>query len=255
MSLRVRGTASVSAGNDPLYVVDGVPIVAGDISQLGLGGQTPAAISGLSTDDIERVDILKDAAATAIYGSRGSNGVVVITTKRGLEGKATVTFNSYSAPSRPPSGSICSTLPIPGDLPRERGQRRFDLTDPDNGLDPNYFGEPGVADSLNTDWQSAILRSAPVSNAELAVSGGDDRLRYRLAGTWSTSQASSSRRAIGGSAGGSTSISTRPAAWLSVPRSRCRATITIGSRATARRRHRHQRDRRVATLSHSAVER
>ena len=95
MSVRVRGMASISANSDPLYVVDGVPIVAGDISQLGLGGQTPAAVSGLSPDDIDHVDILKDAAATAIYGSRGSNGVVVITTKRGLEGKTSVTFNSY----------------------------------------------------------------------------------------------------------------------------------------------------------------
>src|SRR6478752_1252548 len=83
ISVRVRGPASVSASNDPLYVVDGVPMIAGDLSQLGLGGQGIAAISSLSTNDVESVDVLKDAAATAIYGSRGSNGVVVITTKRG----------------------------------------------------------------------------------------------------------------------------------------------------------------------------
>jgi TonB-linked SusC/RagA family outer membrane protein len=181
MSMRIRGTASVSAGSDPLYVVDGVPIVAGDISQLGLGGQTPAAISGLSPDDIDRVDVLKDAAATAIYGSRGSNGVVLITTKRGVEGKPTVTFNSYvgtqSASKRLDLLNSTQYLEIFRESALNDG---YDLAD----LDPNYFGEVGVADSLDTDWQSAILRSAPVSSAELAVSGGDDRLRYRVAGTW-----------------------------------------------------------------------
>ena len=95
ISVRIRGDASVSASNQPLYVLDGVPMVAGDISQLGLGGQGVAGISGLSLDDVENIDILKDAAAASIYGSRGSNGVVLITTKRGQEGRTNVTFNSF----------------------------------------------------------------------------------------------------------------------------------------------------------------
>ena len=114
------------------------------------------------TDDIERVDILKDAAATAIYGSRGSNGVVIITTKRGVEGKATVTFNSYvgtqSASKRLDLLNSSEYLEIFSESALNDG---YDLADPDDDLDHNFFGEPGVADSLNTDWQSAILRSAP----------------------------------------------------------------------------------------------
>jgi TonB-linked SusC/RagA family outer membrane protein len=176
MSVRVRGMASISANSDPLYVVDGVPIVAGDISQLGLGGQTPAAISALSPDDIDHVDILKDAAATAIYGSRGSNGVVVITTKRGVEGKTGVTFNSYVG-----SQSASKRLDL---LTGPQYQVFFRESAVNDGYDPDDAGIPGTGTGLNEDWQSAVLRSAPVSSAELGVSGGDERLRYRLAGTW-----------------------------------------------------------------------
>jgi TonB-linked SusC/RagA family outer membrane protein len=176
MSVRVRGMASISANSDPLYVVDGVPIVAGDISQLGLGGQTPAAISSLSPDDIDHVDILKDAAATAIYGSRGSNGVVVITTKRGVEGKTSVTFNSYVG-----TQSASKRLDL---LNGPQYQVFFRESAVNDGYDPDDAGIPGTGTGLNEDWQSAVLRSAPVSSAELGVSGGDERLRYRLAGTW-----------------------------------------------------------------------
>ena len=83
ITVRVRGSSSISASNQPLYVVDGMPIFREDFSQLGLGGQDLSAITGLNPDEIEDVSILKDAAAAAIYGSRGSNGVVLITTKRG----------------------------------------------------------------------------------------------------------------------------------------------------------------------------
>lgn len=175
MSVRVRGMASISANSDPLYVVDGVPIVAGDISQLGLGGQTPAAVSGLSPDDIDHVDILKDAAATAIYGSRGSNGVVVITTKRGLEGKTSVTFNSYIG-----SQSASKRVSL---LTGPEYQEFFRESAVNDGYDPDDAGIPGTGSNINEDWQSAVLRTAPVGSAELAVSGGDERLRYRLAGT------------------------------------------------------------------------
>lgn len=176
VSVRVRGAASVSASNDPLYVVDGVPMVAGDISQLGAGGQGIAAISGLSIDDVERVDVLKDAAAAAIYGSRGSNGVVLITTKRGDPGRTNVTFNSYIG-----TQSASRRLEL---LDSREYLEFFNESAANDGYGENYYGELGVADSVSTDWQDAVLRSAPVSSSELAVSGGDDRLRYRLSGTW-----------------------------------------------------------------------
>jgi TonB-dependent SusC/RagA subfamily outer membrane receptor len=95
ISLRIRGPASINAGNQPLYVVDGVPILQENFTQLGLGGQDVTAISSLNPDEVASIDVLKDAAATAIYGSRGSNGVVLITTRRGQAGRSRVSFNAY----------------------------------------------------------------------------------------------------------------------------------------------------------------
>jgi TonB-linked SusC/RagA family outer membrane protein len=176
MSVRVRGLASISASNDPLYVVDGVPMIAGDLSQLGLGGQGIAAISGLSLDDVESVDVLKDAAASAIYGSRGSNGVVLITTKRGQAGRTTVDFNSYAG-----TQSAARRLPL---LNSRQYLEYFNESAVNDGYGADYYGVAGVDDLANTNWQDGVLRSAPVGNAELAVSGGDERLRYRVSGTW-----------------------------------------------------------------------
>jgi TonB-linked SusC/RagA family outer membrane protein len=176
VSVRVRGAASVSASNDPLYVVDGVPMISNDISQLDAGGQGIAAINGLSVDDVERVDILKDAAAAAIYGSRGSNGVVMITTKRGTPGRTDVTFSSFVG-----TQSASRRLDL---MNSAEYLEFFNESAANDGYGDNYYGELGLADSVSTDWQDAVLRSAPVGNAELAVSGGDDRLRYRVSGSW-----------------------------------------------------------------------
>jgi TonB-dependent SusC/RagA subfamily outer membrane receptor len=81
--VRIRGSASISASNEPLYVIDGVPLLRDEFSQLGVGGQDITGVTGLNPDEIENIDIRKDAASAAIYGSRASNGVVMITTKRG----------------------------------------------------------------------------------------------------------------------------------------------------------------------------
>ena len=121
--------------------------------------------------------MLKDAAATAIYGSRGSNGVVLITTKRGLAGRTTVNFNSYVG-----TQSAARRLPL---LNSQQYLEYFRESAANDGYDPDEtYGVPGVDDQANADWQDGVLRSAPVSNAELSVSGGDERLRYRLSGTW-----------------------------------------------------------------------
>ena len=174
ISIRVRGSASISAGNQPLYVIDGVPMISEDYSQLGLGGQGISGVSGISQNEVERIDVLKDAAATAIYGSRGSNGVVMITTKRGKAQKAQVTLDAYTGP--------------------QVASRRLELMNSteyltffnegaeNDGYGPNYLGVVGVDDKINTDWQDAALREAPVGSIQLAVAGGDDRLRYRVSG-------------------------------------------------------------------------
>ncbi len=100
LSVRVRGTGSISAGNDPLYVIDGIPLSRDTKFATGsTNTQFPDnpinVLSTINTDDIESIEVLKDASAAAIYGSRGSNGVVLLTTKRGKEGKTVVNYDSY----------------------------------------------------------------------------------------------------------------------------------------------------------------
>ena len=94
-SVRVRGASSINGSNEPLYVVDGVPILSGSIGANGFGGQDNDVLANLNFNDIESIQVLKDASSAAIYGSRGANGVVLITTKRGKAGKVRVEVNSY----------------------------------------------------------------------------------------------------------------------------------------------------------------
>jgi TonB-linked SusC/RagA family outer membrane protein len=173
-SLRIRGSASISAGNQPLYVVDGVPILSEDYSQLGVGGQGISGVTGLSPDEIESVDILKDAAATAIYGSRGSNGVVVITTRRGRAGRPVATLNVYSG-----TQTAARRLRL---LNSRQYLEYFNESAANDGYGDDYYGTPGVDDRIDTDWQNQVLRSAPVGNAELGLSGGTERVRYNVMG-------------------------------------------------------------------------
>ena len=99
--VRVRGVASISAGGDPLYVVDGIPITQDYFLNGNRGGFNTNPLATINPNDIESVEILKDAAATGIYGSRGSNGVVLITTKRGKSKKLTYNFSARTGISAP----------------------------------------------------------------------------------------------------------------------------------------------------------
>lgn len=175
ISVRVRGPASLNAGNQPLYVVDGVPILQDNYTQLGLGGQDVTAVTGINPDEIATIDILKDAAAAAIYGSRGSNGVIIITTKRGFSGRPRITFNSYYG-----TQDAARRLDL---LNAEQYVELFNESVTLDGLPPSSFDfEPGVDDTISIDWQDAVFRSAQVSNTQLGISGGGDRARYYLSG-------------------------------------------------------------------------
>ncbi len=176
ITIRVRGASSISAGNQPLWVVDGVPIFSEGFAQLDVGGQDITAVTGLNPDDIESIDILKDAAATAIYGSRGSNGVVVITTKRGRAGTSTMSFNVYTG-----TQEASNRLEL---LNSREYLEYFNESSTNDGRDENDYGVPGVDDVISTDWQEEVLRTAPVNNFEVALTGGDERIRYRVAGSY-----------------------------------------------------------------------
>ena len=174
ITVRVRGAASVSASNQPLWVIDGVPLLREDFSQMGLGGQDITAVTGISPDEIETIDILKDAASAAIYGSRAANGVVMITTKRGRAGRPRFSFNAYTGQQE-----ISRTL----DLVNSQEFVEFiNEARANDGLTLRYT--PGVDDRVSTDWQQEALRSsAPVTDLFLSVDGGSERTRYFLSGS------------------------------------------------------------------------
>ena len=173
LAIRVRGPASLNAGNDPLFVVDGVPILAGAYGQFGTGGQDVTAISALNPDEIASIDILKDAAATAIYGSRGSNGVVMITTKRGQAGKPKLTFNAYYGRQDNPR-----QYPL---LNAQQYVEVYNESAKNDGYDPEDWPfVPGEDDANSYNWQDAIFRDAPVSDIQLGFSGGNEKSKYYL---------------------------------------------------------------------------
>lgn len=162
-NVRIRGGTSINASNLPLYVIDGVPIDNGTVTPGGanLGAAPPRnPLNSLNPNDIESIDILKDASAAAIYGSRGANGVIIITTKKGREGKGTLNYDTYvgvNTPSR--------FLP----LLNAAEYRQFVQAN-------NLNNELGNAD---TDWQREVLRNALVHNHDLSFGGGTAKTQYR----------------------------------------------------------------------------
>ncbi len=168
MNIRIRGTSSVRSGNGPLYVVDGVPLSGANTSVgSGGGGLGSAAaknpLNFLNPNDIASMDILKDASATAIYGSRGANGVVLITTKSGKAGRSTLEFSSSVS-----SSAISKRVDL---LDREsflatQATLGNDITVIDRGAD--------------TDWQDVIFRNALSTNYDLSYGGGGENGNFRL---------------------------------------------------------------------------
>jgi TonB-linked SusC/RagA family outer membrane protein len=156
--IRVRGERSILGSNDPLIVLDGIPY--------------DGSLSDINQDEIATLNILKDASATAIYGSRGANGVILITTKRGVAGENRLTFNSYYG---------ITTVARKYELfnAEEYSQMR-DLSGWANG----YRAEEveGMAEGRNTDWQDLMYQDGIITNQNLGVSGGTDKATYAISG-------------------------------------------------------------------------
>lgn len=185
MQIRIRGGTSISASNDPLYVVDGVPLqnqsTTPDAPGVGWSAQLPRSpLNAINPDDIETITVLKDAAATAIYGSRGANGVVLITTKRGARGTGNMEYDAYVG-----AASAAKKLDLAtGEQYRTFIQQQVNQYIADSlakkssfgGLPPNALTSLGT---VNTDWQDAVLRTGIATNHNLAFSGGSQQTQYR----------------------------------------------------------------------------
>lgn len=182
----IRGRRSFNAGNDPLYVVDGIPLSAG--------------YEDLNPSDIQSMEVLKDATATAIYGARGANGVVLVSTKRGaVKGKTTVSFDTYGGVSKPLDKIQLFSGPEFAEYVRE-AYRATGLYKDANGVavatgvadaaaDAKIAvlgGDPAVAKGLaagtNTDWQDLILHNGIMQNHSLGVQGGNDKTQFYISG-------------------------------------------------------------------------
>jgi TonB-dependent starch-binding outer membrane protein SusC len=194
ITVRVRGSSSLSAGNEPLYVIDGVPLTRGNPSALniGFGGQTTDAVSDLSGLEIESIEVLKDASAAAIYGSRASNGVVLITTKRGTTARPEFTVGGYYGTQKDWRRIEMLNAEQYLEIYNEGFTNRWGPAS-DWGYDQwfgyadcncyNNEGSPfGGPPGTNTDWLSEVLRRAPMSSLEASVRGGSERVRYYVSG-------------------------------------------------------------------------
>lgn len=187
VSIRVRGQGTLRAeASEPLYVIDGVPIQnttqSGHSVGLGdrLGNASVSTFSGLSAinpADILSVEILKDASATAIYGSRGANGVVLITTKRGKAGDARFSYEGLYGVQEQIKRIDVMNL-------REFAEYSTDWAAETNGRDPRpELQDPSILGE-GTDWQSAVFQVAPMNSHQISASGGTEKARYFVSGSY-----------------------------------------------------------------------
>ena len=187
ISVRVRGASSISAGNQPLYVIDGVPVTADPVDEgafssttgfnAEFGGQETSPLANLNPNDIASIEVLKDASAAAIYGSRASNGVVLITTKRGIPGETQINFSGYYGVQRAWNTVDYLNTEQYIDLYNESYGDGF-IGYTDDG-EENYWE---VIPGTDTDWVDEVLAPAPVRNFTLSASGGNEQTRYFVSG-------------------------------------------------------------------------
>ncbi|GAA5522594.1 tonB-dependent receptor P3 [Fodinibius salicampi] len=163
-SVRIRGNRSINAGNDPLYVIDGVPISGG--------------LRDINPSTIQSIEVLKDASATAIYGARGSNGVIIVTTSRGYDGDLSVSYN----------GSVGFSKAL-SKIDRMNGEEYAELNREAHRAagqyeDDSQFLEPGELEKLNNgewvDYQEMILQTGVRHNHNLGISGGNENTRFHV---------------------------------------------------------------------------
>jgi TonB-dependent starch-binding outer membrane protein SusC len=164
VSVRIRGINTLGANNEPLYVIDGVPVEGYS------GSKSSNVLSLINPSDIVSMEILKDASATAIYGSRASNGVILITTRQGQSDRTRVSYEGYYAIQQLPTRIETMNLQQYARFYNERAAiRGFDIKS--EFMDPSALGN-------GTDWQDELFRAAPMHNHQLSVTGGSEKSTY-----------------------------------------------------------------------------
>ena len=169
--VRLRGTTSINAGNDPLYIIDGVPINSTALQTISNGGQTVNPLSDLNPNDIENIEVLKDAASGAIYGTRAANGVILVTTKGGEKGRVHVNYNfSYGWQNPWKHRDVLNAT----EYAVMMNEGLVNAGQAPIYADPYQYGK-------GTDWQDEVFNdNAGVVNHEVNVSGASDKINYYL---------------------------------------------------------------------------
>ncbi|MFL5786677.1 MAG: SusC/RagA family TonB-linked outer membrane protein [Flavisolibacter sp.] len=200
INIRIRGASSVSAGNEPLYVVDGIPVITDNLSN---NGAATNPLADLNMNDIESIDILKDASSAAIYGSRASNGVVLITTKKGRSGTSKVEFGYYTGLQYPSghrkffnaqdyvaieeaagvgaakqdfAAGFFATLQDALDFYKARVDNRLKRYSAGNN--------DWQTGKVNTNWEDQAFQRAPISQYDINFNGGTDKTKYYVSGQY-----------------------------------------------------------------------
>ena len=208
VNVRIRGASSITASNAPLYVVDGVPLNSGSNSYIDVGNQQMNAISDLNPNEIESIEILKDASATSIYGSRGANGVVLITTRKGSEGKSQINIGvSHGVKEFANRLNFLNSEEfiemyvdgLYGDFIgyddwgtyEERFTAMRDLLDGYGYTFNSYAGFPEIdefganpSEAPTTNWQDEVFQTGVTQNYFINASGGDEKTRYFVSGDY-----------------------------------------------------------------------
>lgn len=176
LNVRIRGVGSVNAGNDPLYIIDGVQVPAGGLS--GQGSQN--ALASINPNDIQSIEVLKDAAAGAIYGAQAANGVVIITTRRGSKGSTKVRLSAQHGVVKPLGlYDVMNAQQLAG-LKRDAfvnsGRPAINAA--------NVYGNPEDPNLPNNSWVDATFGDDRLSVYDLSLSGGDDKTTFFLSGSY-----------------------------------------------------------------------
>ncbi|MBG6185676.1 SusC/RagA family TonB-linked outer membrane protein [Flavobacterium sp. CAN_S2] len=182
INIRVRGAASISAGTQPLYVLDGIPLVTTNESS---NGAPTNPLLTLSPNEIESIDVLKDASSAAIYGARGANGVVLITTKRGKEGKGTFSINLSQGVSQATNKRKWLNADQYIELFTEASINGLgDAVEAEDTFDFLAQGTDWRNREVDTDWQDTAFQDGFNTDADFSVSGGDANTRYFFSGAY-----------------------------------------------------------------------
>ena len=178
VSIQIRGIGSINKSNEPLYVIDGIPLDNTQIAnpQTGGRGDKINPMANINPDEIESMEILKDPASCAIYGARGANGVVLITTKRGKKGKAVIQLNSYYGTSEATNNlDLLNSSDYQRLVYEGLRKKRIPIAS------PLYITDEEV-EKYNTSWQDAVFRKASTYNVDLSASGGNENMNYMVSG-------------------------------------------------------------------------